>query len=111
MHKLKKHIFFRCFSFILGLSILVPTVQKFVHIFEHHEHDFCTNETQQTHLHESSTDCEFHKFKLNTNYNIALAEYSLFVPTTLYLEITSQYFFISKYQRLQTALRGPPAFI
>ncbi len=112
MHKFKKHILFiKWVAFFLGFSILVPSIQKFAHIFAHHEHDLCKNETQHTHLHESSFDCEFHKFKLNTNYHFSLIEYCLFTPKAFYLKITTQYYFISKFQRLQTALRGPPVFI
>lgn len=110
MQAFKHHITFKTFAFALALVLLVPTVVKFNHIFAHHKHDICLGETT-THLHEQNTDCDFYKFKLANVYTHTFFEFNLFLPKEQTLSIVSQYQFLSKYQRLQIALRGPPALI
>lgn len=110
MNKLKKHIAFKILTVLLSVTLLVPTATKFAHIFAHHKHDICLGE-KATHLHELNIDCNFYKFKLTTVYNISFFNFNLFTPKEQPLEIVSQYQFLSKYQRLQIALRGPPAII
>jgi len=107
MQIIKQHITFKIFAFVIALVLLVPSVVKFNHIFANHEHDICQGE-KSTHLHELNTDCDFYKFKLTTPFTCICFNFSLFVPKETPLQIVSQYQFISKYQRLQTSLRGPP---
>lgn len=106
----KLHIVFKISAFTLALLLLVPTFVKFNHIFAHHKHDICSGETT-THLHESSTDCDFYKFKLANTYTQTFFEFNFYSDKEQTVDIISQYHFISKYQRLQTALRGPPTLI
>lgn len=107
----KLHSAFKIAAFSLALLLLVPTVVKFNHIFAHHKHDICLGETA-THLHELNTDCDFYKFKLTNNtYTHTFLEFNLFLEKEPTVNIVSQYHFLSKYQRLQIALRGPPALI
>ncbi|OYX28803.1 MAG: hypothetical protein B7Z06_00565 [Flavobacteriales bacterium 32-35-8] len=108
MQNFKQHITFKIFAFTLALVLLVPTVVKFNHIFVNHKHDICQGE-KSTHLHELNTDCDFNKFKLNNPYTYAYFDFNLFIPKEPTLGIISQYQFLSKYQRLQIALRGPPS--
>lgn len=111
MQAFKQHSIFKTFAFALAFVLLVPTVVKFNHIFAHHKHDICQGE-KSTHLHEQNTDCDFYKFKLNNNtYTLVFFEFNLFIEKEQSLNIVSQYHFISKHQRLQIALRGPPALI
>lgn len=111
MQAFKQHITFKTFAFALALILLVPTVVKFNHIFAHHKHDICLGEKTTAHLHEQNTDCDFYKFKLTHVYTHTFLEFNLFESKEPTLSSVSQYHFISKYQRLQIALRGPPALI
>ena len=111
MQTFKQHIAFKTVAFAMVFVLLVPTVVKFNHIFAHHKHDICQGE-KSTHLHEQNTDCDFYKFKLNNNtYTLTFFEYNLFLEQEPSINSVSQYHFLSKYQRLQTALRGPPVLI
>jgi hypothetical protein len=110
MQSLKQYITFKIFALSLALTLLTPTVTKFAHIFAHHKHDICIGE-KSTHLHELNIDCDFYKFKLSHNYTFTFFSFNLFLPKEQPLEVVSQYQFLSKYQRLQTSLRGPPVFI
>lgn len=111
MQAYKQHITFKAAAMVLAMVLLVPTVVKFNHIFAHHKHDICLGE-KSTHLHEQNTDCDFYKFKLNNNtYTLTFFEFNLFIEKEPTLNSVSQYHFISEYQRLQIALRGPPALI
>ena len=107
MQKFKQHIAFKILAFSLALTLLTPTFVKFNHIFAHHKHDICLGE-KSTHLHTLNIDCDFYKFHLNSVYTFSYFEFQLFIPKEQTLSIVSQYQFISKYQRLQVALRGPP---
>lgn len=106
----KLHTAFKISAFTLALLLLVPTFVKFNHMFAHHKHDICLGE-KSTHLHELNTDCDFYKFNLSHAYTFTYFEFSLFIPKKQTLSIVSQYQFLSKYQRLQIALRGPPVLI
>lgn len=110
MNNLKQHIVFKTITILLTVSLLVPTAYKFAHIFAHHKHDICKGE-KSTHLHEVNTDCDFYKFKLNNSYTFSFYNLDLFSFEEQPIQIISQYQFLSKFQRLQTALRGPPALI
>ena len=110
MYKIKDHIVIKFFTLVLGILLLMPTATKFAHIFSHHKHDICKGE-KSTHLHEINTDCDFYKFKIATTYTLTEFTIKLFIPKKQFLEVTSQYYFISEFQRLQTLLRGPPSFI
>ncbi|MBU3822595.1 hypothetical protein KO566_11015 [Flavobacteriaceae bacterium XHP0103] len=106
----KEHIIFKIVTICLALTLLVPTYAKFAHLFSNHKHDICLGE-KSTHLHELNIDCDFYKFKPTTHYTFNHLDYHFFTPKEQPLEVASQYQFISEYQRLQTALRGPPALI
>lgn len=110
MQKAKEHIAFKIITLMLALLLLVPAGAKFAHIFAHHEHDICKGE-KSTHLHEINADCDFYKFKLSNSYTFTFFNVELISTKESTLEIVSQYQFLSKFQRLQTALRGPPALI
>lgn len=91
-------------------TLLLPASIKVVHIFEHHEHKVCSGDTS-THFHQVDLDCEFQKFQLNHNFTFSQQLIKLFSPQETPLKKVSQYFFISKYQRLPFSLRGPPALV
>lgn len=110
MNVLREHIVFRILTFALIGVLVLPYAAKFAHIFEHHEHEVCHGE-KATHLHEIDFDCEFYKFKLTTSFAFDLSHVEFFVPKKESQQITSQYHFLSKYQHLHSALRGPPSLI
>ncbi|MEN3324546.1 hypothetical protein VP395_12465 [Mariniflexile soesokkakense] len=110
MQEVKEHITFKIITLMLAFLLLVPAGAKFAHIFAHHKHDICKGE-KSTHLHEINTDCDFYKFKLSTSYTITFFNVELISPKESTLEIVSQYQFLSRFQRLQTALRGPPFLV
>ena len=110
MLKFKEHIIFKTATLALVVSLLIPSIVRFSHIFSHHEHKVCVGETS-THIHEVDLDCEFHKFQLNKNFAFTDSYLELFSEEEYPLQIVSQYNFLSKYQRLHFSLRGPPALI
>ena len=110
MNNIKEHIAFKAITFFLAILLLVPSAVKFTHIFSHHKHDICKGE-KATHLHEINTDCDYYKFKLINSYTLTFYHVELFSPKEKLLKIDSQYQFLSEFQRLQTALRGPPGLI
>ncbi|MFD0835774.1 hypothetical protein ACFQ0I_08375 [Mariniflexile aquimaris] len=110
MQNVKKHILFKTITFVLAITLLLPYGAKFAHMFAHHKHDICYGK-KTTHLHELNTDCDFYKFKISNPFTITFFNFELIPSEEPSLEIVSQYQFLSKFQRLQTTLRGPPAFI
>ncbi len=110
MYLYKKHIAFKIFTLIVVVSLLVPSAIKFTHAFAHHKHEVCLG-GNNAHLHTLDLECEFYKFKTNTPFTLVLFNIDLFLSNTINERITSQYHFISDYQRLQISLRGPPSLI
>lgn len=110
MQNAKKHIAFKIVTLMLALAFLIPTAYKFTHIFAHHKHDICKGE-KSTHLHEINKDCNFYKFKLSNQYTFTFFNVELISFEEDTVQIVSQYHFLSKFQRLQTTLRGPPSLI
>lgn len=110
MNSFKEHIITKTATILLACLLLIPTSVKFAHIFSNHKHDVCHGK-KSTHLHELNTDCDFYKFKLSNSYTVTFFNFELFCPKEGTFEIVSQYQFLSKFQRLHTTLRGPPALI
>ncbi|MDX1277161.1 hypothetical protein [Oceanihabitans sediminis] len=107
----KSHIIFKVLTVILVITILTPSLVKFGHVFENHQHDFCVDNLEQTHLHSLDIDCEFYKFKINNPFTINTIAYDLVSIENNHKVYTSQYQFISDFQRLPFALRGPPRLV
>ncbi|WP_299116644.1 hypothetical protein [uncultured Winogradskyella sp.] len=105
-----EHICFKIIALTLVIAIITPALVKFSHGFQNHEHEVCYGEST-SHLHELDIDCDFYKFKLNTQYVHLLKPINVLEIEQVRLEIKSQYTFISDYQRLQTSLRGPPTSV
>lgn len=106
----KEHIIFKILTFLLVLSLFVPATIKLAHVFEHHKHEVCKDDTT-THIHKVDLDCEFQKFNLNLNSPLVVNYVELF-------EITSPYTlpfltYATPYNHKQTALnlRGPPTIV
>ncbi|WJJ98119.1 hypothetical protein [Algibacter luteus] len=110
MHRIKEHIIFRLLKFLLVIALMVPSTIKLIHVFEHHEHEICVG-GDTTHIHKIDLDCEFQKFQLTTHFNLPDVDFAVFQPKKISTSIESQYFFLSKYQRLHFSLRGPPSLV
>jgi hypothetical protein len=98
------------FAIVLVLAVLLPSVVKLTHVFNHHKHEVC-NEKFDTHFHQSDLECDFYKFKLTTQYYFKNNLIQMVSIETNFKITDSQYEFASNYQKLQTALRGPPRLI
>jgi len=102
-------VVFQTLALVLALAVLFPSVVKLNHAFTHHSHHVCDNDnTLDTHFHETDLDCDFYKFKLTTQFYFQNRLVILSSPEENFKISESQYAFISDFQRLQTALRGPP---
>ena len=110
MQEIKGHIIFKTLTIVLVISLITPTLVKFTHVFENHEHEVCISK-EQTHLHTLDLDCEFYKFKVNNTFTFKIASLSLLPIVNNHKVFSSQYQFISEYQRLSFALRGPPQLV
>ncbi|WP_239004393.1 hypothetical protein [Lacinutrix sp. WUR7] len=111
MKSIQEHSVFKFVTILLIVTILIPSIVKLGHVFENHTHDFCTDNLSQTHLHTLDVDCEFYKFKINKPFVFKTVAVR-FVPIENNHKLhTSQYQFISEYQRLSFALRGPPQLV
>jgi len=110
MQRIKEHITFKLITLLIAVVFLVPSAVKFLHIFSHHTHEVCKG-YQTTHIHKVDIDCDFYKFQLNKNFTHTFFNIDLFLEKNEPQQIVSQYHFLSKYQRLQTSLRGPPSLI
>lgn len=104
---------FKVLAITLSLTVLLPSAVKLSHAFSHHEHEVCTNDIDgtSTHFHELDLDCDFYKFKLNSNYynHLKLADSEVIEN---YKTITSVlYVFIRSHEQETTLLRGPPSLV
>ena len=107
MQEFKTHLAVKLLCVALVATLFTPSVTKFAHIFAHHEHKLCVAEGT-THIHQVDLDCEFYKFQINKNFTLQDVSVNLFVEKNIYQNITSQYIFVSDYQKLHFSLRGPP---
>ena len=110
MVNLKEHIAFKFITLALVISIVIPSIVKFSHVFTHHEHKVCLGE-KSTHIHKVDLDCDFHKFKLNNSYYTSFEYQNLFCVTPYYKVSILTYKFLNKHQPLSFSLRGPPTLV
>ena len=104
---------FRNQNFILILSLLLvaflitPSIIKVAHALIEHEHLQC-EAVGELHIHGIELDCDFEDFNISPQNHSFLVD----VPKPLLIDISKrinfQYTFLSKYQELHFALRGPP---
>ena len=110
MQYIKEHIIFKTLTIVLVISLITPTLVKITHVFEDHKHEVCLGE-QLAHLHTLDLECEFYKFKINNTFTFKVLHYNLLSIINNHKTFNSQYQFISEYQRLSFALRGPPQLV
>ena len=107
MNNCKQYIAFRIATVFIVVCLVLPTVVKFSHAFNHHEHEVCLGESQ-SHLHEIDTDCNFYKFNVNHQTTLISFNFSPIEINSYQEVIASKYLFLSTFQKLHFSLRGPP---
>lgn len=106
MIALREHIASKISIIILVAALLTPSVVKLHHLFEDHAHAVCVN-TQDTHWHEVDLDCEFYKFKLNTQFSHSFVAVDLSITQTFCEPFIAQDDLIRTHAVSQFYLRGP----
>jgi hypothetical protein len=108
MKLLRNQYFIFITSLLLVVFLITPSIVKITHALNDHRHVEC-KAFGQLHIHEVELDCDFQDFNVLPQFHSTLVE----VPKPLIIHIpnniTSQYTFLSKYQKLHFALRGPPS--
>ena len=94
-------------SLLLIVAILAPSVLKLSHAFFEHHEQLC-QELSSVHIHEIELDCDFQKYKLSSLNYPTFSNVDVPFATIPKKEIFNYYSFLSKYQKLHFALRGPP---
>jgi len=96
------------FCLLLVAFLITPSIVKMAHALIEHEHLEC-KAIGQLHIHEVELDCDFQDFNLSPQFHSTLVE--VLRPLIIHIsnKISSQYTFLSKYQKLHFALRGPPS--
>ncbi len=97
---------------MLSLSVLLPSVVKLSHVFNHHEHEVCENDDNgYTHFHEADLDCDFYKFKLNTNYYSGIYSKDTLIQKDYNKIESCFYIYLRTHQQDTSFLRGPPFLV
>jgi len=110
MQYFKEHIVFKTLTLLLAVTLLVPSVVKLAHIFEHHKHEVCKG-GDNTHIHKVELDCEFSKFNINTHY-LFYSSYTALIKLILHNKIQPlTYKFLNNHRPLSFSLRGPPVLV
>jgi len=108
--KQQQHIAFKYIAIVLLLAVMLPSAVKFTHVFENHKHEVCLDNIT-THMHKTDVECEFYKFKLNTQY-YTFFEISFLNIEDNFLKINNTlYNFKYNHQQLSYSLRGPPFLV
>ncbi|MFK5972610.1 MAG: hypothetical protein QM485_04950 [Flavobacteriaceae bacterium] len=87
----------------------MPAFVKLSHAIHGHSSLECKDATK-LHIHKAEFDCDFQKYQLSPQY--VTASFSGIRTKTLLIQKKnySHYVFLSQYQKLHFALRGPPCF-
>ncbi|TMM57475.1 hypothetical protein FEE95_13405 [Maribacter algarum] len=89
------------------MAIFAPTAIKTAHALFEHQELFCFDKST-THVHEVEFDCDFQKFKLSPQHYPVFVNVQEFLAPFTKERDKNHYTFLSQYQRLSFALRGPP---
>ena len=103
MELVKKYSFF-----LFSAALLFPSIVSLSHIFAHEEQEICTN-YKDAHFHKKSLDCELCDLRTQNVLAFESVDCQLFIPYIPTIKSTDFYQFLSDYQKLPFALRGPPA--
>ena len=89
-------------------ALLFPSIASLAHINAHHDEAACFN-FSDTHLHKKSFDCELCDFRLTNFTTFYPVSFTPVIPDSPIANFFDSYQFLSDYQKLPFALRGPPA--
>ena len=105
MEQLKKYslLFF-------SAALLFPSIVNLTHMFAHNDEEVCFN-FKDAHFHKKSLDCELCDLRTQNVLAFESIDYQHFIPYIPTIKSTDFYQFLSDYQKLPFALRGPPAQI
>ncbi|QED37097.1 hypothetical protein FK178_04950 [Antarcticibacterium arcticum] len=93
-----------------AVALLFPSAVSLSHMFAHQEHEACFDFTE-THYHKKTLDCELCDLRSNQLLAFKVENYQFYIPYIPKLRSTDFYQFLSDFQKLPFALRGPPAFV
>lgn len=94
------------------MAIILPAVIKSSHIFTHHTHEVCNEDSSsKTHYHQTDLDCDFYKFKLTKTQIYFTVDNGTDFNPSLSKEVSNYYKSFIAYQRLSNFLRGPPRLV
>ena len=110
MKKIILNIIFRLSIITLIVVVLTPTLVKLAHTLENHEHSVCVD-SQTTHFHGLDLDCEFYKFKLQTQTFNEFFEFNLYELLDLNNLVDSNYQYYFSTTLKLCYLRGPPELV
>lgn len=101
------HIYINAVSIVLVVFLFMPSIVKLSHAISDHEHIECTA-FGELHMHGVELDCDFEKFNLSSQSYPALIQVPKYIAPIQDREYGLHYNFLSNYQKLHFALRGPP---
>lgn len=106
----RKNIINLLFTILFVISLLTPSVLKISHAHTDHE-DFVCHNQNKLHIHRVELDCDFEKYKVQIPFPFKTPNLQDIVVLSFSLKkkYRNQYSFLSKYQKLHFALRGPPS--
>jgi hypothetical protein len=107
---LKHIILFSSVAIVLTTALLLPTILKFEHAFEHHQHETCEN-PQVLHFHEAKFDCDLCDFQLTQTYYLEYLNYDFVEQNIVKKTFSELYNFKYYHQHLSFSLRGPPELL
>lgn len=96
-------------AIVLTVAMQLPVLAKISHAVYDHVDTECSD-YGSLHIHEVEFDCEFQKYNLSTNCVVPDIHTDALEPLSFQESNFSDYFFLSKYQKLHFSLRAPPAF-
>lgn len=108
MKEISKRITTSILALLLIGAILSPSILKLSHALFEHQEQVC-EEIGSVHFHEIEIDCDFQKYKLSTITYVSLGNNAVLKIEIPQKRIFNYYNFLSSYQSLHFALRGPPA--
>ncbi|MBT8266584.1 MAG: hypothetical protein KJO41_10785 [Bacteroidia bacterium] len=97
-------------AIVLSMALLMPYAIKIAHAFESHQHEVCTT-PQSSHYHQLDWDCEFYKFKLNTQYYSSITPIEITKVVKPCDIVSTIYHFERQAHHFRKSQRGPPVFV
>ncbi len=110
MQQLKQHLAYKIIALSVLAALFAPSMMKFAHIFEHHNHIVCKGDSS-THFHQVDLECEFYKFQLNNHFYLPYENDNWLDVSHQYQISTLTYNFFYNNRQLSFSLRAPPILV